>query len=340
LKPKIIIFGSTGTLGQQTLGVLEEYRNQVEVAALVNNSDQQIHEQAKLWPGAEVFQTGGSAEKIKEIAIQIAKEPDIIVFNLLSGMAGWQLTKELLNTDHTLVLANKESVLAYGKSMAKLVQKGKIIPLDSEHNALHEILKAHPEKKTKKMTIPCSGGPFWQKHLSELEFVTPQEALKHPKWQMGAKISIESATLINKGFEVVEAHLLFDQQFEDIDVIIHPACAIHAIIEFENGETFAYVSKPDMREHIKNALREALGQPVWHPQTRPSPIKKFISELAHEYEIYDLNNTNLLGIQLVVDNFLADPSQMTGFLKKEEMIINQFLAGKIGFLEIYERLLN
>ena len=277
------------------------------------------------------------------IRLASLKETDVIV-NVLSGTAGIAPAKAALKANKILLLGNKESIVADGKEIMKLAN-GNLIPLDSEHNAIYEILKTHPNKKIKSITLPCSGGPFLGKTKKELEKMTAKQALAHPKWSMGPKVTIESATLINKGLEVVEAHVLFNLPFDKIKVVIHPECQIHGMVEFESTKktagatkastaslvtTFAYISPPDMREHIENALLRTINKTP--PNREIRPLK------PQEFALKSPDHQTFPGIKIVTEAFRRNPSRMGEFLKKEEKIISQFLQNEITFLEIFNKL--
>lgn len=305
---KVIVLGSTGSLGTQTLRLLKKHKKHFVLIGISANTSEKL-----LKKQAQDFHIPQSALASKKEKLNI-NDADIVI-NLISGTAGIKASKESLKKGKTLLLANKESVVAAGLCHPH------IIPLDSEHNAIYEILQKKPKGKIKKIWLPCSGGPFYQ-HES-LKNITPEQAVKHPRWKMGAKISVESATLINKGLEIVEAHYLFNLPLSKIKSFYHPECQIHGVVEFKD-ETLAYYGKPKMEEHIENALLRAIGQ---KPKTT---IRKFNAS-----KLKAPANPRLKGIKIVLDHFKKSPSTMDKFLKKEELIINQFLQGKIEFTEIF-----
>ncbi len=307
----IIILGSTGSLGTQTLEVLKKYPNDFKIIGL------SAHKNIELLAKQAKPHSAQAATTPDEI-LALATHPDAdIIINVISGLAGLAPTQAALKAGKTLLSGNKESIIA-----GQITQT--VIPLDSEHNAIFEILKAHPEKTPAMITLPASGGPFL--HSTDLSQVTPEQAIKHPKWKMGAKISVESATLLNKGFEVLEAHYLFGLPLEKIQAKIHPECEIHGIVEFTNGETYAYFGKPDMKEHLENALLHALGR-----KTNPDIRKINLSEP-------NLSDppSHLPGIKLVLA--AHKDGRIKEFLEKEERAIQDFLNEKISFLSLLEEL--
>ncbi len=325
---KVVILGSTGSLGIQTLQVLDKHKKHFKVIALsANENFALLHKQAeKFGVKSVVLAEGGKQKELCKLAK--LKDADIIV-NVLSGVAGINPSFAALKNGKILLLGNKESLVAEGEKIIVAISHGKksaLIPLDSEHNAIHEILKKYPDKKIKNIFLPCSGGPFINKTKKELEKITPAQALKHPKWQMGNKISIESATLLNKGLEIIEAHYLFKLPLTKIKVFLHPQCQIHGVVEFEDGKKIAYSAKPNMAEHIENALLECLGQIA---KRKIEPI---------QIPLRSPKNQNLRGIEIVKKTFLKNPTRMKKFLKIEEKAVNDFLKGEISFLKIFLRL--
>lgn len=308
---KVIVLGSTGSLGIQTLRLLKKHHKAFKLIGISANSNEKL-----LMKQAREFDNPQSTLHSKGQKLKLDNAD--IVINLISGIAGINPSKEALKKNKLLLLANKESIVA-----AQLNHPN-IIPLDSEHNAIYEILQKHPKQKIKKIWIPCSGGPFYKR--KSLKNITPEEAVKHPKWKMGPKISVESATLINKGLEIIEAHYLFNIPIAKIKTFYNPQCKIHGIVEFKN-EAYAYCGKPKMEEHIENALLRAIGK-------NPSPGIKRVNTKT----LKPINTTNLKGIALVLKAFKKDPKAMRQFLKKEEEIINKFLNKKIKFEDIFKLL--
>lgn len=326
---KVVVLGATGSLGAQAMDVLAKYKKYFKVIGLSANENEELLErQAKYWgvPRKDTMLAAKHGpEKIAELAK--LKEADIVI-NVLSGMAGIDPSKAALEAGKILLLGNKESLVSEGMKLLKL--PGKIIPIDSEHNAIFEILKKFPRKKVKKIVLPCSGGPFWNKSTKELAKVTVGEVLRHPKWNMGKKILVESATLLNKGLEIIEAYYLFLLPLKKIEIVIHPQCMVHGMVEFTDGEKIAYISRPDMKEHIENALLCAHGV-----KTPPRTIRKL---KPGEYTFQNPNHKILQGINIVLKTFQQNPYKMKKFLEDEEKAIREFLQGKIKFLDIFTSL--
>jgi len=267
-KPRsLLIFGATGSIGENTLDIVSRYPNRFRVTALsvrtkvkelvalvekykpeaVAIADEKAaHAHRGLLPkNLKVF-TGTSG--LVEMA---AMEADMMV-NGLVGASGLSPTLKALETGKDLALANKETLVVGGEIVLKcaLDNKKKIIPVDSEHAAIFNLLRAWDKKEVAAIILTASGGPFREKSYDEMARATRHEALQHPTWKMGAKITIDSSTLLNKGFEVIEAHYLFRQSYDDIKVVIHPQSLIHSMMETQDGEIYAQLGPNDMRYPI------------------------------------------------------------------------------------------
>lgn len=334
----IIILGSTGSLGIQMLKVLKKHEDKFRVVGITaKTSEKLLQEQGTELGLAPTNIALNDEQKTNELI----GRADIVI-NLISGIAGIAPTKAAIEAGKVLILGNKESAVAGilpppEKSGLPHLQ---IIPIDSEHNAIFEILKKFPEEKVKTITLPASGGPFHK--AKSLKGITPEQAVRHPKWNMGPKISIESATLLNKGFEIIEAHYLFNIPVENIKVVVHPECEIHGMVEFENGEIYGCFGPPNMEHHLENGLLHAIGE------NKQQDIRK-INEASRRhagvaatspFKFHKPNPLLLPGIDLVLAAFNSSPANMLDFLKKEENAINDFLTGKIEFEEIYSTLAN
>lgn len=331
---KIVILGSTGSLGTQTLEVLEKYRKDFKIVGLsANKNAELLKKQTKEF---NIKKTALVSKEGSKKMLSLIQDADIIV-NVLSGIAGITPSIEALKKGKILLLGNKESLVAEGEKIMRIVKKHPhsktaLIPLDSEHNAIYEIFQKFPEEKFEKIILPCSGGPFYGKSKKKLEKITPTQAFSHPRWKMGTKISLESATLINKGLEIIEAHYLFNIPLSKIEVRIHPKCQIHGAVKFKNRRIgiIGYLSKPDMREHIENALLRALDK---IPKRKICEIKTPILRTLHP-----VKKTPLKGIDLVLAAFKKNPKAMKNFLKTEEKTLKKFTEGKIEFPEIFKEL--
>ncbi|MGD9794869.1 MAG: 1-deoxy-D-xylulose-5-phosphate reductoisomerase [Acidimicrobiia bacterium] len=265
---RIAIAGSTGSIGTQTLDVVAAEPDRFEIVALgVNASVDALVEQAERWrpkvvavadPSrrAEVAARVPFAQVVDSMADLVA-DADVVV-NGVVGFAGLPVTLETLRQGKRLALANKESLIAAGPVVQPLraTPGAELVPVDSEHCAIHQCLRSslRGEPEVRRLVLTASGGPFRGRTLDDLRHITVEQALAHPTWKMGPKITVDSSTLMNKGLEVIEAHELFGIDYDRIDVVVHPQSIIHSMVEFTDGATIAQLSLPDMRLPIAYAL--------------------------------------------------------------------------------------
>ena len=265
---RVAIAGSTGSIGTQTLDVISSLGEGVEVVALsVGSSVDGVVAQAKQWKPKVVVVSDDAARakvaaqlpgvSVVAEAVALVEGADVVV-NGVVGFAGLPVTVATLRAGKRLALANKESLIAAGPVVQPLraVPGADIVPVDSEHCAIHQCLRASvaPNKEVARLLLTASGGPFRGKGADELRRVTVEEALKHPTWSMGPKITVDSSTLMNKGLEVIEAHELFGFSYDAIDVVVHPQSIVHSMVEFTDAAVIAQLSMPDMRLPIAYAL--------------------------------------------------------------------------------------
>jgi len=336
----IAVLGSTGSVGTQTLEVIEKFPQRFKVCLLSAGkpSDKLLGQVKKFRPSFVVTQEPPPKGWIEELpqgvrhlsgnlglvlALQKCKPQKVV--NAIGGIFGIEPSFLVLeNTDAKLLLANKETVIAGGEFLKPYLER--IIPLDSEHNALFQLLENIPKRFVKKIYLTASGGPFRGKTLEELKKVKPEEALKHPRWKMGAKITVDSATLMNKGFEVIEASYLFDIPIGDIEVLIHPQSVVHAIVETVDGNMFALLSPTDMRFPIQHAL--------FYPQRWETPFQRLnLLEVGKlEFEKPDTETFKCLGLAYSYGKRgLPYTALLVG---ADEGAVELFLRGKISFTDI------
>lgn len=273
-KRKIAILGSTGSIGTQTLQVVEEHPELFEVYALTaNKSVEKLIEQTnKFAPEAVVIADETKYETLKEaladkpikvyagydaICQIVTAAPIDVVVTAMVGFSGLRPTIEAIKAGKAIALANKETLVVAGEYITQLALENKtpILPVDSEHSAIFQCLNGEtPHNKIEKIILTASGGPFREMTAEELEKVTKKEALRHPNWSMGAKITIDSASMMNKGFEVIEAKWLFGLNANEIEVVVHPQSVIHSMVQFADGAVMAQLGAPDMRLPIMYAL--------------------------------------------------------------------------------------
>lgn len=272
-KRTIAILGSTGSIGTQTLQVVEEHPDKFEVYAITANTrvDELIQQARKFMPEAVVIADDSKYPKLKEALADLpikvyggyesicqiveAKPIDIVVTAMV-GFSGLRPTINAIKAGKAIALANKETMVVAGELINELAMKHQtpILPVDSEHSAIFQCLAGEMNNKVEKLILTASGGPFRTFTKEQLEHVTVQQALKHPNWSMGAKITIDSASMMNKGFEVMEAKWLFGVGAEDIEVVVHPQSVIHSMVQFGDGAIKAQLGTPDMRLPIMYAL--------------------------------------------------------------------------------------
>jgi 1-deoxy-D-xylulose-5-phosphate reductoisomerase len=254
--PNVAILGSTGSIGTQALDVIRNHREHYRVVALAAARNGEL-----LAAQAAEFDVPLDRARLcaddPDVLAELAADPEVdVVLNAVVGFAGLPATLSALEHGKRLALANKESLIAGGPVVAAVRARGRgeIVPVDSEHSALYQCLRSGSIDEVRRLVITASGGPFRGFTREQLAAVTVADALHHPTWTMGAKITIDSSTLMNKGLEVIEAHALFDVSFDRIDVVVHPQSIVHSMVEFVDGATIAQLSLPDMRLPIGLAL--------------------------------------------------------------------------------------
>ncbi|MFJ2550332.1 1-deoxy-D-xylulose-5-phosphate reductoisomerase [Microbacterium sp. NPDC087591] len=246
---RIIILGSTGSIGTQALDVIRANPRRFELVGLAAGSNRQMLDEQ-----AEQFGVESTALGAAE-AEQLVRDVEAdVVLNAITGSIGLGSTLAALKAGRTLALANKESLIVGGQLVLAAAAPGQIVPVDSEHSALAQALRSGSHAEVRRLVVTASGGPFRGRSRADMESVTPSEALAHPTWDMGRMVTTNSSTLVNKGLEVIEAHLLFDIPYEDIDVVVHPQSVVHSMVEFIDGSTIAQASPPDMRLPISLGL--------------------------------------------------------------------------------------
>ncbi|MBW1637752.1 1-deoxy-D-xylulose-5-phosphate reductoisomerase [Microbacterium resistens] len=239
---RIIVLGSTGSVGTQALDVIRAHPRRFEVVGLAAGTDART-----LAAQAEEFGVENTALGASE-AEQLVRDVDAdVVLNAITGSVGLGSTLAALRAGRTLALANKESLIVGGSLVTAAAQPGQIVSVDSEHSAIAQALRSGGHGEVRRLIVTASGGPFRGRSRAEMAGITPEQALAHPTWDMGKVITTNSATLVNKGLEVIEAHLLFDVDYEDIEVVVHPQSVVHSMVEFVDGSTIAQASPPDMR---------------------------------------------------------------------------------------------
>ncbi|MDX2414800.1 MAG: 1-deoxy-D-xylulose-5-phosphate reductoisomerase [Bacteroidales bacterium] len=342
---RLAILGSTGSIGTQTLEIVSKYpdRFEVEVLTANNNVDLLIEQAIRFQPDSVILvneanykklQNALKAYPIKVFAGAAAVEQIVssstidIVVTAMVGYSGLKPTIQAIKAGKSIALANKETLVVAGELISKLVQENgaKIIPVDSEHSAILQCLVGELNNPIEKITLTASGGPFRTLTSKELEVVSPEQALAHPNWNMGPKITIDSASMMNKGLEVIEAKWLFDLRPDQIEVIIHPQSIIHSFVHFSDGSVKAQLGLPDMRLPIVYALE--------YPDRITTDLPRF--ELK-DYETLTFEQVDLkkfrnlaLAFQAIEEGGII-PCAMNA---ANEIAVESFLKGRIGFLEM------
>jgi 1-deoxy-D-xylulose-5-phosphate reductoisomerase len=316
---RIALLGATGSIGRQALEVIAA---DPELSVCALGSGVQPLDELAADLGAERAQVGGDVVELLE-----QSEPDLVL-NAVVGFAGVGATLWALEHGVTLALANKESLVAAGDLALEAWKRGGglLLPVDSEHSALFQCLDGHGPGTIESVVLTASGGPFRNRSREELESVSVEEALAHPTWSMGPKITIDSATLANKGLELIEAHYLFGLEYERIEVVVHPTSVVHALVRFRDGAALAHLGYPDMRVPISFALT--------YPERRATPIPSldFSAGLTLEFEPPDLERFPLLGLAREAGE--RGGTFPCAFNAANEVAVAAFLDGRIRFTEI------
>ncbi|MBJ6363413.1 1-deoxy-D-xylulose-5-phosphate reductoisomerase [Paenibacillus sp. GCM10012307] len=345
---KISILGSTGSIGTQTLDVIASHPERFEVVALTAGSNVELlADQARRFrPRLVALADKSAAERVSDLLppgtrivygeegiIEAAADTGAdLVITALVGSCGLRPTLAAIEAGITIGLANKETLVTAGHLvMQRAAEKNvAILPVDSEHSAIFQCLNGETSKEVRKIVITASGGSFRERTRQELEGVTIEQALNHPNWSMGAKITIDSATMVNKGLEVIEAHWLFGTSYDQIEVIIHPESIIHSFVEFVDYSIIAQLGLPDMRVPIQYALT--------YPERYPNPAKPLnLAEIGTlNFRPMDMERYPCMAMAFACGR--VGGSAPTVFNAANEVAVARFLKGEISFLDI-ERVL-
>ena len=344
---RIAILGSTGSIGRSTLSVVESYPDRFEVATLAaGNNTELAFEQAVRWKprvvsladegAAQALQTRlrqagfGKIEVVHGSAgtVRVATHPKVdFVVSAIVGVSGLEATYEAVRAGKTVGLANKECLVVAGELItAEARKQGRpLLPIDSEHNAVHQCLRGGRMDEVERIWLTASGGPFLKTPKSEFASITVQQALNHPTWKMGKRITIDSATLMNKGFEVIEACRLFNVPSERVQVVVHPQSTIHSLVEFVDGSILAQISVTDMRLPILYALT--------YPERIPSDLRFSIMDLRHlDFSPPDM--AKFPRLRLAYEAAAAGGAKTIALNAADEVAVAAFLEEQIGFEEI------
>lgn len=313
---RIALLGATGSIGRQALEIIHAHE-ELELVAAASGS-------RPIDGLAPLTQVGGDLCELLERA-----EPDVVL-NAVVGFAGLRATLWTLERGIDLALANKESLVAAGELALRAWERGggRLLPVDSEHSATFQCLEGRAPETVASLVLTASGGPFRGRAREALAGVTAAEALAHPTWSMGPKITVDSATLANKGLELIEAHFLFGLPYDRIEVVIHPTSIVHALVRFRDGSTLAHLGYPDMRVPISYALT--------YPERAATPVSPLdlAGGLTLEFHAPDLETFPLLALARRAGELGG--TYPCAFNAANEVAVDAFLAGRIGFLDISE----
>jgi 1-deoxy-D-xylulose-5-phosphate reductoisomerase len=317
----VVLLGSTGSIGTQALDVVRAHPERFRVVAMTAGGSQRdlFHEQVEeLAPDF--------ADLGEEASVEAAAMECDVVLNGITGAVGLRPTLAALDAGNTLALANKESLIIGGPLVTARARPGQIVPVDSEHSALAQCLRGGRADEVRRLVLTASGGPFRGRSLADLHDVTPEQALAHPTWSMGPVVTVNSATLVNKGLEVIEAHLLFGIPFERIEVVVHPTSVVHSMVEFHDGSTLAQASPPSMLIPISLGL----GWPDRVPDAAPAVDWS----APTTWEFFPLDDQAFPAVALAREAGTRGGTAPAVYNAANEVCVEAFLAGRMRFNQI------
>ena len=342
---RILLFGATGTIGDSVFKIVKNNRKKLKVVAATCNSNYKKLEKLRVKYNIDKIGINNftSAEKYKKLYCNSNKNKNIFVGNenfsklitndidiiilAISGLSALNISYDIIKSGKIIGLANKECIISLGPRLISLakIHKTKIVPLDSEHNSIYRLLECN-KNKFKSITITASGGPFFKKKASFLKNVTPNQAIKHPIWKMGKKISVDSATMMNKAFEIIEAKYLFNLKSEQINAIIHPESIIHAAINFHDNSSISILNEPDMRIPISYLLK------VNNSTNHNGNIFQKLDKKSLTFHKIDLGRFPAIKLAYRVLEIGGLAPHIFNY--NNELLVSYFLRKKIRFLDI------
>ena len=343
---RIAILGSTGSIGQSALSVVEAHADRLQVVGLAagNNVERFTEQVHRLRPGAIAMASPGALLRVAELCapwqpevagagcdglVAVATRPDVdLVLCASSGSAALEAVLAAIDAGKTIALANKEVLVMAGLLVTEAARRRgvTILPVDSEHNAIHQCLQGRSAEEVRRLILTASGGPFHGLSAAELEAVGPEEALRHPTWRMGQKITIDSATLMNKGLEVIEAHWLFGVPADRVDVVIHPQSVVHSMVELVDGSIIAQLGPTDMRLPIQYAFS--------YPERWASPLPSLDLTLCGPLDFQLPDHARFPCLGLAYRALEAEGSLPTVLNAANEVAVEWFLKGRLAFTSI------
>ena len=319
----VVILGSTGSIGTQALELVRRHPDRFRVVGLTAGGSNRELFEAQVAEFRPAFSGLG-----EEASIEAASQPADVVLNGITGAVGLRPTLAALDAGTTLALANKESLIMGGPLVLERAKPGQIVPVDSEHSALAQCLRVGEADDVRKLILTASGGPFRGRTRAELADVTPEQAGNHPTWDMGPVITINSATLVNKGLEVIEAHLLFGIPFDRIEVVVHPTSVVHSMVEFRDGSTIVQASPPTMMIPI------ALGLDWPHRVPDAAPAVDWTQ--SHSWRFDPLDDEAFPAVALARTAGARGGTAPAVYNAANEVAVQAFREGRLPFLGIVD----
>jgi 1-deoxy-D-xylulose-5-phosphate reductoisomerase len=342
---QLAILGSTGSIGRQALEVIDEHKDKFEVYALTANDNAEllIKQAVKYMPDTVVIANESKYPEVKEaleglpvkvwagadaIAQVVTAKPVDMVLTAMVGYSGLRPTIEAIKARKTIALANKETLVVAGKLIMELANKNStpIIPVDSEHSAIFQCCHGEYDNPVEKILLTASGGPFFNKSIEELQHVTKEQALRHPNWSMGAKVTIDSATMMNKGFEMIEAKWLFGVSPKCIEIVVHPQSIIHSMVQFLDGSVMAQLGVPDMKLPIAYALS--------YPVRLSSKVKRLNLFEIGKFTFFKQDTDKFRNLTFAFEAVEKGGNMPCILNAANEIAVSAFLKYRIGFLQM------
>lgn len=337
MKTRILIIGATGSLGTQLLEIVSRYSDEFTIVGMTAHKNaEKLLELADQFEVPKIFLNTRRLDDLRAVSSPLEFFSDNLdqVFVLDHGLESYHFVLESLVRQKRVCVANKELMVVHGQDIMYLAkeQQASVIPLDSEHNALFQAIQGEHPASVKRVILTASGGPFRDKSYKELKNVTIEEVLKHPTWKMGAKTTVDSATLVNKGFEVIEAMNLFDLRQDQIEIRLHPESIIHAIVEFTDGTSKMIAYPPDMRS--------SLGYALFFPQRAPENLVSEPSFFDYDQPLHleKIEEGRFPCLDFILKTASQKPECLKQLVENDERIVNDFLNHEIEFHDILEGL--